>query len=137
MKYYLLAIVFSLTMNAIASDKDQIISIMNKQQQAWNNGDLEAFMQGYWKSEKLQFIGSKGINYGWQTTLDNYKKSYPDKAAMGKLKFDILQVEAKSESAFVLGKWKLTREKDILSGFYTLYWKKISDQWLIVIDHSS
>jgi len=135
--YLLLAILLFYPMELLASDKDQIRTIMAQQEKAWNNADLEAFMQAYWKSDKLMFIGKSGIKYGWQTTLDNYKKSYPDKDAMGELHFDIIQVEVVKDSAFVLGKWQLTRSKDILSGFYTLYWKKIAEQWMITIDHSS
>ena len=75
------------------NDKDiqAIRAVLSTQQNAWNNGNLEAFMDGYWRSDSLSFIGKRGINYGWQKTLDNYKKSYPDKAAMGTLHFDILK----------------------------------------------
>jgi len=132
----LVAIVF-FSQNLLANEKEQILNIMNKQEQAWNNADLEGFMQSYWKSDKLKFIGKSGIKYGWQTTLDNYKKSYPDKTAMGTLHFDVLQVEVIKDTAFVLGKWQLSRVKDTLKGFYTLYWKKIDGQWSIIIDHSS
>jgi ketosteroid isomerase-like protein len=123
-----------------AQDKDlsHIKQILQQQELAWNSGDLEAFMQSYWKSDSLRFIGSRGIQYGWQTTLDNYKKSYPDKATMGKLAFTILHVEKLSPNAvFITGKWTLTREKDEPNGYFTLLWKKIRDQWVIVADHSS
>ena len=80
-------------------------------------GILKDFMAGYWQSEELTFIGSSGIKKGWQTTLDNYKKSYPNKSAMGILKFDLLEVKVNGDSAFVLGKWKLTREKDMPNGY--------------------
>jgi len=133
----LLASILFFSQNLFAGEKEQILNIMNEQVQAWNNADLEGFMQGYWKSDKLQFIGKNGIKYGWQVTLDNYKKSYPDQAAMGTLHFDVLQVEVVKESAFVLGKWQLSRAEDTLKGFYTLYWKKIDGQWKIIIDHSS
>ncbi len=114
-----------------------IREIMQSQEQAWNRGDLEAFMQAYWNSPELKFVGKSGIKKGWQTTLKNYQTSYPNKAMMGKLKFDILQVEAKAETAFVLGRWTLQRAEDKPSGFYSLYWKKINGNWKIVIDHSS
>ena len=67
---------------------ENILSVMKMQEKAWSDGDIEAFMQGYWQSDSLMFIGKNGIKYGWQTTFDNYKKSYPNKAAMGKLEFD-------------------------------------------------
>ena len=125
------------SINLQADDNDDIRAIMAKQEVAWNNGDLEEFMKPYWHSEKLMFVGKNGIKYGWQTTLDNYKKSYPDKAAMGELTFELLKTEISGKSAFMLGTWKLTRTEDVLSGYYTLYWKKIAGQWQITIDHSS
>ncbi|MBL7807616.1 MAG: nuclear transport factor 2 family protein [Saprospiraceae bacterium] len=111
---------------------------MAKQELAWNRFDLEGFMEGYWHSDSLRFIGSKGLTFGWQNTLDNYKRSYPNPDAMGTLKFTILSVELLSgKSAFVIGKWQLTRKQDLLSGHYTLLWRKIKGKWVIVADHSS
>lgn len=121
-----------------AQDEQAIRRVMAEQEMAWNRADLEGFMQGYWKSDSLRFIGSRGLTYGWQPTLDNYKKSYPNAEAMGKLSFTILSVEVLSpQSAFVIGKWRLARAKDELSGHYTLLWKKIDGAWVIVADHSS
>lgn len=121
-----------------AGDEQLIRKIMAGQEEAWNRADLEAFMAGYWKSDSLKFIGSRGLTYGWQQTLDNYKKGYPDPGAMGKLTFTILSVEVLSpESAFVIGKWLLNRASDAPSGHFTLLWKKIAGQWVIVADHSS
>ena len=115
-----------------------IRDIMAAQELAWNRGDLEAFMVGYWRSDSLRFIGSSGLTYGWQQTLDNYKKGYPDTDAMGQLKFTILSVEQLSKrSAYVIGKWRLARKAGDLSGHYTLLWKKIKGKWVIVADHSS
>jgi ketosteroid isomerase-like protein len=115
-----------------------IRNTMADQEVAWNKGNLEAFMEGYWKSDSLRFIGSKGLTYGWQQTLDNYKKGYPDADAMGQLKFTILSVEQMADNcAFVVGKWQLTRKKGDVSGHYTLLWKKIMGRWVIVADHSS
>lgn len=120
------------------SNKKQIISILSTQQDCWNNGDLECFMNGYWKSDSLKFIGSRGLTFGWQKTLDNYKKSYPDKEAMGKLEFDILSVELIGERhAHVIGKWSLDREKDDIGGYFSLIWKKMDEKWVIIADHSS
>ncbi len=111
---------------------------MAQQELAWNRFDLEGFMDGYWRSDSLRFIGSKGLTYGWQNTLNNYQKSYPGPDAMGTLKFTILSVEVLSKkSAFVIGRWQLTRKQGELSGHYTLLWKKINGKWLIVADHSS
>ena len=121
-----------------SEDEKMIREIMMRQQNAWNEGDLEGFMKGYWKNDKLRFIGSRGITYGWDQTLANYRKTYPDKKTMGKLKFDIISIEgAGGEAAFVIGKWTLTREEDEPSGHITLFWKKIKGEWTIVADHSS
>jgi hypothetical protein len=119
-------------------EKNAILSIMHKQQKAWNEGNIENFMIGYWQSDSLQFIGSKGIQLGWQKTLENYKKSYPNVAAMGKLEFSDIQIKIISKSqAFVIGRWKLTREKDQPNGYFTLLWEKKNGNWVITVDHSS
>lgn len=116
----------------------QIHSIMNDQELAWNYANLDGFMQGYWKNDSLKFIGKRGITYGWQATLDNYKKSYATAEEMGKLKFTNLTTDILSDSsAFVIGKWQLLRTADTLGGHYTLLWKKINQQWVIIADHSS
>lgn len=115
-----------------------IRQILGKQTAAWNRGDLEAFMQGYWKNDSLLFVGKNGPTYGYNTTLQNYRKSYPDNATMGQLKFTLLQIRAlSSDTWFVLGKWALTRTAGNVSGHYTLLFKKINGQWVIIADHSS
>ena len=116
---------------------DKIKAVMNKQEQAWNSGNIEQFMEGYWKSDSLMFIGKNGIQYGWQNTLDNYLTSYPNKEAMGQLKFTIIKLELADSSAYLLGKWDLARKTDSLGGYFTLYWKKVNNQWVITIDHTS
>jgi len=111
---------------------------MQAQENAWNEGDLDRFMLSYMKSDSLSFIGSRGLSKGWQTTLDNYKISYPNKEQMGRLQFENLQMEQLgASSAFVLGKWTLYRSADTLSGHYSLIWKKLEAEWVIVADHSS
>ncbi|SMO38572.1 YybH family protein [Solitalea koreensis] len=120
------------------NDEKQIRDLLNWQTKQWNKGDIEGFMKGYWQSDSLVFIGKNGPKYGWKTTLENYKKSYPDKAAMGILKFDILKVETSCDkSAFVIGRWELTRMHDKPAGYYTLFLEKINNEWRIVADHSS
>ncbi len=115
-----------------------IQQILNKQTEAWNKGDLNAFMQTYWKSDSLVFVGKSGVTYGWQNTLDNYKKGYPDKTAMGQLQFTIIRIESLSRQVYnVIGKWHLTRSIGNLQGHYTLLIKQIGGKWLIVQDHSS
>ncbi len=121
-----------------SADLLSIRQIMAQQELAWNAGDLETFMAGYWRSDSLTFIGSRGLSHGWQTTLDNYRTSYPDRETMGQLTFTLLTVEQLSPTtAYVIGKWQLTRTKDELSGHFTLLWKKIEGTWVIVADHSS
>lgn len=121
-----------------AKDKAAILSIMDRQENCWNKGDLECFMNGYWQSDSLKFIGKSGITYGWQATLDRYKKGYPDRSAMGKLTFTIRHVySAGKKAVFVIGQWHLKREKDEPQGFFSLLWRKVKGEWVIVADHSS
>nr|WP_294947359.1 DUF4440 domain-containing protein [uncultured Mucilaginibacter sp.] len=141
MKKYLVSCLFLLaSFSCFAQNKDRqaIVKLMADQQTAWSKGDLEGFMQGYWKSDSLMFIGKRGPAYGWQTTLDNYKKGYPDKAAMGELTFRLDKIELLgSKDAFVMGAWSLKREKDAPGGYFTLWFKKIDGVWKIVCDHTS
>ncbi len=117
---------------------EAIHKVIQKQQDDWNRADLMGFMQGYWKSDSLKFIGRNGINYGWQTTLENYQKGYPTPEAMGKLTFTILHLELISnDTAWMAGRYQLKRQHDEPSGFFTLLWKKINNQWVIVADHTS
>ena len=136
----LTALLFSCS-NPIRPDmkaEEKIRLVLAEQQICWNKGDIDCFMVGYWNSDSLRFIGKSGINYGWQATLDNYKKSYPDKAAMGKLEFDILNVEPMgAENYLVTGNWKLVREADEPNGLFTLIWKRFGNEWKIIYDHSS
>ena len=119
------------------SDKDVVLKNMGAQEIAWNNGDIKAFMDHYWKSDSLKFIGSKGVTYGWQKTYDNYIKGYPTKEAMGILKFTVIEVsQLSSNSIYVIGKWELSKDKPV-GGHFTLLWKKINGKWVIVSDHTS
>lgn len=120
------------------SELNSIRNIMIDQEIAWNSGSIEGFMKSYWNNEDLCFIGSQGLQKGWQKTFDNYKKSYPDKETMGILKFDILEMKMiDDENVFVIGKWRLQRSKKDIDGHFSLWWKKINQEWLIVADHSS
>jgi len=135
-----LFLIISLKVFSQKSDSDLglISSIIDKQEIAWNNGSLEEFMTPYWHSDSLLFIGKNGVKKGWQTTLDNYKKSYPSKEAMGSLRFNIVKMEKLGENVvFVIGKWALERREGNVSGHFTLLWKKIDGNWVIVADHSS
>jgi ketosteroid isomerase-like protein len=132
--------VFGQKINNKTADAEAIKAMMLQQAKDWNDGNIDAFMQGYWQSDSLMFIGSRGITYGWQSTLDNYKKSYPDRATMGTLKFDFLKLDFfnKNTTCWLLGTWHLTRpEKGDVGGYFTLMLKKIKGKWLIISDHTS
>ena len=134
----LLTILTLLTAYSQSRDEQTIRSILADQTKNWNKGNIESFMQGYWHSDSLLFVGKNGPKYGFKTTLENYQKSYPDTTTMGKLSFEILKVEQlSSDRYFVLGKWMLKRSIGDVSGHYTLLFRKINNQWVIVVDHSS
>lgn len=131
-------LLFSLSLNAQDKDKETILKILKNQITHWNQGNIEQFMNGYWNSDSLMFIGKNGVTYGYQNTLNNYKKNYSDTAIMGKLKFDLLEVKRISKDAFfVVGKWHLKRSMGDVGGHYTLLFRKINGSWCIVADHSS
>lgn len=138
MKKIILLTAFLFISFATFSQEKEIRNVLETQRKAWNRGDIPAFMQGYWKSDSLMFVGSKGPTYGWTKTLENYQKSYPDKAAMGILSFNIKEVRMLDEThAFVLGAWHLQREKDEPQGFFTLLFQKFGNEWKIIVDHTS
>ena len=116
-----------------------IVQVLNEQCDAWNKADLKGYMQGYWQSDSLVFIGKNGPKYGWTTTLKNYEKSYSDVASMGILNFTDLRIkELDKQYAYVTGLWHLARkEKGDLNGAFTLLMRKINGKWVIVSDHSS
>lgn len=134
----LLFLFSAFNLSAQKSQKNLILELLEEQRQAWNRGDINEYMQGYNKSDSLLFVGKSGPQYGWNNTLNNYKKSYPDKSAMGYLSFDIKEIRMISaDYAFVLGAWNLKREKDERKGYFTLLVKKISGKWKVIADHSS
>ncbi|WP_420577418.1 YybH family protein [Ekhidna sp.] len=135
---FLILFTLSLFTYSQSPDEKAIREVLAQQEECWNAGDLECFMDGYWKSDQLVFIGSKGVTYGWQKTLDNYKKSYPNKAAMGTLTFELINLEPLSDDFWtVIGKWSLKREKDNPNGHFSLIFRRLGNEWVIVSDHSS
>ena len=119
-------------------DKEAVLAVLAHQEDAWNQGNIESFMRGYWNNDQLVFVGSNGPTYGYRNTLERYLKSYPTKAAMGQLKFNLLFVEQwDTQTIQVIGKFTLDREKDQPTGFFTLLFRKMGDDWKIVSDHSS
>jgi ketosteroid isomerase-like protein len=120
------------------SNVKAIQSILDNQAKAWNKGDLETFMVGYLHSDSLVFIGKSGPTYGYENTLANYKKEYPDKSHMGNLNFDIVSIKPlNADHYFVIGKWFLTRTVGDINGVFTLVLRKTKDGWKIISDHSS
>lgn len=119
------------------TDTAQIRLLMKHQEAAWNKGDLLAFMDSYWNDERLKFIGSKGVTYGWKNTLANYQRSYDSKEKMGQLGFTLLSLEQLSEDyVFVTGRWNLQRAQPV-GGHFSLLWRKLEGKWVIIADHTS
>ena len=146
MKYILLFFVLTLAATDLLAQTNkrdekigaEIRRVMNEQTAAWNRGDIDGFMRGYWNSEKLVFASSGNITRGWQSTLDRYKKSYDSREKMGALAFSDLEVNVLSkDAAVVLGSWSLQRIGDNPKGKFTLIFRKFKDGWRIVHDHTS
>lgn len=139
-KYVVFFLLLSSPIALTAQNKDEaaIKAVIKEQTDAWNNGSIDDFMKTYYNSDSLMFVSSKGITYGWNATLNNYKKNYPDTAVMGKLQLDMLEMKPLSSNYyFVTGKWHLTRTIGDIGGFFTLLFKKIHGKWLIIVDHTS
>lgn len=127
---------------ALASDpkpEDAIRAVLSAQEGAWNRGDLEGFMAGYWKSDRLRFYSGGTVTSGWQATLDRYRKRYQAEGKeMGTLTFADLEVEVLApDAATARGRWKLKLSKEDPEGLFTLILKKFPDGWKIVHDHTS
>jgi ketosteroid isomerase-like protein len=136
----LLALLLLITLPSFAqsSDETTIRGILADQITAWNKGDLDDFMKGYWNNDSLAFIGQSGITYGYTAALNNYKKHYDSPDKMGELIFTLLKLEKLSpEYYFVIGKWQLKRKAGDIGGVYTLLFRRIDGRWVIVTDHSS
>ena len=120
------------------ADREAISTVLRAQQTAWNRGDVDAFLVGYWHSPELTFSGSSGMARGWDGVLARYKKNYPDRDTMGQLDFSELEFRFWGpDAALVLGRWHLKREKDDVGGVFTLVWQRFPDGWKIIHDHTS
>lgn len=140
MKKFVFLLMVLLSSSAFASansDKQQILSVLHQQQNAWNQGNIPGFMQGYWHSPKLRFTSGGQVSYGWQQAMNHYQAHYKNKAAMGKLLFDIKDVQLFDDHAVVFGHWQLNREKDQPQGYFTLVLAKLDGSWKITADHTS
>ena len=119
------------------TEKQEILSVMKAQEEAWSNHALEGFMKGYWKSDSLKFYGRNGITFGWQKTLDNYKKGYPTKEHSGTLTFKINDISKITEGAYsVMGEYHLKRNVGDANGVFMIIFKKIQGEWKIIADTS-
>ena len=136
------ATVFPSTAATTEQRSDQFVvelrAVIHAQQEAWNRGDIDGFMNGYARSKSTIFVSEDTVIRGWQTLRDRYKKKYSDRAKMGTLKFSDLEITPLgTDSAVALGRWKLKRTKDQPHGRFTLIFRKTADGWRIVHDHTS
>jgi len=121
-----------------APDSAAITAVLNAQVAAWNHGDVDAFLEGYWRSPEVSFGGASGFTKGWDSVRDRYKKNYADRAAMGTLDFSGLEFRFLGpDAALVLGHWHLKREKGDVGGVFSLVWQRFPEGWRIVHDHTS
>ncbi|MDZ4716425.1 MAG: nuclear transport factor 2 family protein [Cytophagales bacterium] len=119
------------------AEEAAIRAVLHAEEIAWNNGDIDSFMEGYWKSDSLLFVRARGSSFGWQAALDNYKMAYPDRAAMGTLRFTLHAIRPLSETHFlVAGKYFITRLRGNLDGSFTLVFRKIDGKWVAIYDHT-
>jgi len=115
-----------------------IKALLSAQQAAWNRGDLDAFMDGYVRSDDLRFASDGEITYGWRTTLRHYQERYPDRATMGRLRLHGIVVTVLAhDAAIAFGHWELARESDRPHGLFTLTLKRTDDGWRIFQYHTS
>lgn len=142
-KFFLLltSIFFLSTTTSFAQENKDIATVkalLFRQQADWNKGAIDDFMNGYWESDKLKFVGATGITYGYDATLKNYHKRYPNRDAMGQLTFGVKSVEKLSRKVIMLvGTWDLDRKSGPIGGYFTLMFKKIKGKWVIISDHTS
>lgn len=132
-----------LTLRDAAASRDDTVeadlrTLLATQAEAWNRGDIEGFMEGYWKSDRTTFASSGGVLRGWHALLDRYRRSYPNRAAMGRLEFSELEITRLGpDAALILGRWQLERKDDRPGGVFTLVARRFPESWRIVHDHTS
>lgn len=124
--------------NSREPDRAAIAAVLTAQQNAWNQGDVARFLEGYWHSPELTFSGSSGVSRGWDGVLARYEKTYPDHATMGRLDFSKLEFRFLGpDAALVLGQWHLQREQGDVGGVFSLVWQRFPEGWKIIHDHTS
>ncbi|NNF82865.1 MAG: nuclear transport factor 2 family protein [Flavobacteriaceae bacterium] len=141
LKLFILPIVaifiVSCSSKSTQEDIELIKTVMSAQQNAWNNYDLEGFMKGYWKNDSLKFYGKNGVTYGWENTLENYKKRYPGKDHTGTLKFTLDEISpVDGDSYYIMGQYHLIREVGEANGVFLIIFRKINGEWKIIADLS-
>ena len=140
MRLFSLFVCIAISLHGAAQQNPEaaIRKVLAVQQDAWNQGNIQDFMKGYWKSDSLMFIGGNGITYGFENTWERYKKSYNSREKMGTLQFNLLHFVTLGPDAYmVVGKWNLTRTVGNIGGHFTLIFKQIGGEWLIISDHTS
>ncbi len=143
MRKILLGLVLTLVLGSaqakrINPDHLAIKQVLMKQQSFWNQGLIDSFMNGYWRSPQLRFVSKKGVSYGWQQVRDNYHRSYPNPQKMGKLQFNFESIETLAkDKALVIGSWEVNNEDGRLTGWFSLILRKFNGHWLIIVDHTS
>ncbi|HUJ31023.1 MAG TPA: AtzH-like domain-containing protein [Candidatus Acidoferrum sp.] len=121
-----------------AKEESQIREVITAQEAAWNRGDIDSFMAYYWRSDETLFVGASGVVRGWRAVLDRYRRSYPDRKAMGQLTFSNVEVHLWcADAGFVVGQFQLEREHDRPAGVFTLDFRRFADGWRIVADHTT
>ena len=136
--YILIAVLACAAPEQASTSVAEIQSVLTAQQDAWNRGDIDAFMNGYARSASTVFVSEDEARRGWETVRDRYRVKYSDRAKMGTLGFSEIEVTMlSSDAAVVLGRWKLKRENDEPHGRFTLIFKRLPEGWRIVHDHTS
>jgi ketosteroid isomerase-like protein len=116
----------------------ELTALLTAQQAAWNRGDIDGFMSGYWRSEETTFSGTSGVTRGWQAVVERYHRNYPDRATMGHLDFSEIEVTPLgNDAALILGKWHLDRASGLIGGVFTLVARRFPEGWRIIHDHTS
>lgn len=115
-----------------------IRGVLDAQATAWNRGDIDAYMQGYWHAQGTEFVGAGGVTRGWEATRTRYRQHYPDRAAMGRLGFDQLEIHVLcADAALVTGRYQLDRASDHPHGYFTLVFHRFPEGWRIISDHTT
>ena len=121
-----------------ANPLTEIQSVLRAQQEAWNSGDIDGFMNGYARSPATLFVADDEVRRGWETVRERYREKYSDRAKMGTLAFSDVEITPLSaDAAVVLGRWRLTRANDKPHGRFTLIFRRLPEGWRIVHDHTS